>query len=89
METLIKRYPAVVEVVFENQAAYDADSAAAIHLTVPVGENICGVYKQPVSVPVEFVRRLRYLEAVEASDDRPETIQALVNEYMARRPHGA
>ncbi len=85
METLIKKYPAVVEVVFENQAAYDAGRASAINLRVPVGENVCGTYRQPILVPVDFVHKLRYLEAVEASDGKPETIQVLVNEYMARR----
>jgi len=89
METLIKKYPATVEVTFENQAAYDAGNAAAINLRVPVGENFCGTYRQPVSVPVDFVHKIRYLEAVKASDGKPETIQALVNEYTARRPHGA
>ena len=87
MEILIKRYPAVVEVVFENEAAYDAGNASAIHLTVPVAENLCGVYKQPVSVPVDFVHKLRYLEEVKGSDGRPETIQALMNEYTTRRSH--
>ena len=32
----------MVEVVFENQAAYDADRAAAIHLRVPVGDGLYG-----------------------------------------------
>jgi hypothetical protein len=89
METLIKKYPAVVEVIFENQADYDAGRASAINLSVPAEDNICGTYRQPVSVPVDFVHKLRYLEAVKASDGKPETIQTLVNEYTARRAHGA
>ena len=79
----------MVEVIFENEAAYDAGNATAINLRVRVGENLCGTYKQPVSVPVDFVHKLRYLEAVRASDGKPETIQALVNEYTARMSHGA
>jgi hypothetical protein len=89
METIIKNYPSIVEVTFENQAAYDAGNATAINLRVPVGENLCGTYRQPVSVPVDFVHKLRYLEEVKASDGKPETIQALANEYTARRSHGA
>ena|SRR5258708_7601272 len=105
METMRKKYTAVVELVFENQAAYDADQAAGIILHVPVGEK--GLYgtcvfhsgwnkdrdwsltTQPLPVPVDFVHQLRYLEAVNASDGKPETIQALANEYTARRSHGA
>jgi len=85
METLIKKYPTIVEVAFENQAAYDAGRASTINLRLPVSENVCGTYRQPVSVPVDFVHKLRFLEEVNASDGRPETIQSLANEYAARR----
>lgn len=85
METVVKKYPAVVEVTFENQGAYDAGTASAINLRVRVGDNLCGTYRQPVSVPADFVRKLRYLEDVKASDGKPETIQTLVNEYFERR----
>ena len=105
METMRKKYTALVELVFENQAAYDADQAAGIILHVPVGEK--GLYgtcvfhsgwdkdrdwslaTQPLPVPVDFVHQLRYLEAVKASDGKSETIEALKSEFTARRSHGA
>jgi hypothetical protein len=100
METLYKKYSAVVELVFENQEAYDTDRAAGISLHVPVGDK--GLYgtcvfhrswnkdrewsltTQPLPVPVDFVQQLRYLEAVKASDGSPETIEALKDEFLKK-----
>ena len=94
-----KRYSAEVELVFEDQEAYDSDRAAGITLKVPVGDPLNGTCifvradgTVPVgvvgTVPVEFVHQLRYLEAVQASDGKSETIEALKNEFMAQRSHG-
>jgi hypothetical protein len=85
METLYKKYPAVVELVFENQAAYDADRAVAIHVRVPIADK--GLYGNThvYPVPFEFVRQLRYLEAVKISDGGPETIERLKGEFVAQR----
>ena len=105
MGTMHKKYTAVVELVFENQAAYDADQAAGIILHVPVGEK--GLYgtcvfhsgwdkdrdwslaTQPLPVPVDFVHQLRYLEAVKASDGKSETIDSLKKEFCEKRTANA
>src|SRR6266404_7311436 len=93
-------YPAVVKIVFENQEAYESDRAAGIHLTVPVGDKglygKCVFHsgqnenrdrwpiEQPFPVPVSFVNQLRYLEAVKASDGKPETIESLKNKWFLK-----
>ena len=100
MKPLItKKYLAEVELVFEDQVGYDSDRAAGITLKVPVGDRLNGTCMfvradgtVPVgsvgTVPTEFIHQLRYLEAVQASDGKSETIEAQKKEFMARRSHG-
>jgi len=89
METIIKKYPTIVEVTFENQSAYDADQAAGIILHVPVGEKgLYGTYVFQEGIN-RFVHQLRYLEAVKVSDHRPETIDSLKKEFCEKRTANA
>ena len=97
---ITKKYLAEVELVFEDQEAYDSDRAAGITLKVPVGDRLYGTCvfvradgRVPVgvvgTVPVEFVHQLRYLEAVKASDGKSETIDSLRKEFCEKRTANA
>jgi hypothetical protein len=84
IQTVRKKYEgAVVEVLFENQEAHDADRGAVINVTVPFADGKYAYTGIPVGAEdnKRFVRQLRFLEALDASDGKPETILRLREEF--------